>query len=171
MAQPLLLRRAKQLLDEGLGDAVGVVAGLDDQEVDGTDESAGRDRRSKGEHRPTHDVSLRLGDDDTGLRQVDELAQEVRGVERLWPASIGPPSLAQGDDPVDVGDTGVLGPGIPRRRVVPRRAGGPSRSIGVSSRRFGRGPRCPSSARERCDARDALTGAAIDLLQSDRRWL
>ena len=58
------------------------MAGIDDQEVDGPDEAAGDDRRSQGEDRPTDDVSLRLGDDDTGLRQVDELAKEVSGIER-----------------------------------------------------------------------------------------
>ena len=64
------------------------------------------DRRPQGEDRPTYDVSLRLGDDDTGLRQVDELAEEVRGIERAL-ATIDPTTvIAQGDDPVDIGDTG-----------------------------------------------------------------
>jgi hypothetical protein len=82
------------------------VAGIDDQQVDGPDKAAGHDRRSQGEDRPTHDVSLRLGDDDTGLRQVDELAEEIRGIERAL-ATIDPTVLiAQGDDAVDIGDTG-----------------------------------------------------------------
>ena len=82
------------------------MAGIDDQKVDGPDVAAGDDRRTQGEDRPTHDMSLRLGDDDTGLRQVDELAKEVRGIERAL-ATIDPTAfIAQGDDAVDVGDTG-----------------------------------------------------------------
>ena len=46
------------------------------------DEAAGTDRRTQREDRPTHDEALRLGDDDAGLRQVDELAEEIRGSER-----------------------------------------------------------------------------------------
>ena len=38
----LVAGRSKQLLDEGFGDAIGVVAGIDDQEVDGPDDSRRR---------------------------------------------------------------------------------------------------------------------------------
>ena len=82
------------------------MAGIDDQEVDGPDEAAGDDRRTQGEHRPTYDVSLRLGDDDTGLREVDELTKEVRGTERSSATVAIDGRAAKGDEPIDIRDTG-----------------------------------------------------------------
>ncbi len=82
------------------------MTGIDDQEVDGPDEAAGEDRRPQGEDGPTHDLPLRLGDDDTGLREIDKLAQEVRGSQRALATVHRTTIVTQGDDAVDVRDTG-----------------------------------------------------------------
>ena len=78
----LVAGRADDLFDESFGHPIGVVVGIDDQEIDGPDEAAGADRRSEREDGPAHDVPLRLGDEDARLRQVDELAEQVRRIER-----------------------------------------------------------------------------------------
>ena len=57
--QPLLLADRMQLLEERRGDPVGVVLGVDDQEVDRADVAAGSDGRPKGQDRATDDHPLR----------------------------------------------------------------------------------------------------------------
>src|SRR3546814_3448503 len=49
---------------------------------DGPDETAGADRRTEGQDGPADDVTLGLGHEDAGLRQVHELPEQVGGVER-----------------------------------------------------------------------------------------
>jgi hypothetical protein len=51
---------------------------VDDQEIDRADETAGAHRGTKGQDGPAHDDALRLGDEDTGLRQVHELTEQIR---------------------------------------------------------------------------------------------
>jgi hypothetical protein len=60
----------------------GVVLRVDDQEVDRADVPAGADRRPEREDRATDHHALRLRDDDARLRQVDQLAHQIRGTER-----------------------------------------------------------------------------------------
>lgn len=80
--------------------------GIDDQKVYGPDIATGDDRWPQGEDRPTHDMPLRLGNDDSRLRKIDELTQEVRSVERARATVHLTTLVAQGDEPVDVRDTG-----------------------------------------------------------------
>ena len=51
----LVAGRSEELLEERLGDSVGVVLRVDDQEVDGADVAAGSDGRPEGEDRATDD--------------------------------------------------------------------------------------------------------------------
>ena len=78
----LVAGRADDLLDESVRHPVGVVVGIDDQEVDGPDEATRADRRSEREDGAAHDVPLGLGDEDARLRQVDELAEQISRIER-----------------------------------------------------------------------------------------
>ena len=80
--------------------------GIDDQQVDGPDEAAGPDRWAEGQDGPTDDGPLCLGDEDTGLRQIDELTQEIRGIERARVTVVTKVAAAKGDDPIDIRDTG-----------------------------------------------------------------
>ena len=72
----------EHLLEEGVGHVVDVVTRVDQQEVDGADVAAGADGRPEGEHRPTDQFASLFGHEDAGLRQVDQLAKEIRGDQR-----------------------------------------------------------------------------------------
>ena len=74
--QPLLPRRAKGLLHERVGHAIGIVVRVDDQEVDRPDVAAGDDRRPQGEHRPADELPSHLGHEQARVRQVDQLPQQ-----------------------------------------------------------------------------------------------
>ena len=105
-AQPLLLRRPEQLLERSLGDAFDVVARIDDQEVDRPDVAAGTDGRPEREDRAAR-RSCRCvsATSDARLRKVDELPQQVRGVERVAAdRHRRGPSAHERDDALDVGD-------------------------------------------------------------------
>ena len=95
-----------RVLEERVGHSVGVMVGVDDQEIDRADETTCADRGSKGQDGPTHDDALCLGDEDARLRQVDELAHEVRGIERARVTVDTKVCVAQGDETIDIGDTG-----------------------------------------------------------------
>ena len=81
-------------------------SGSTTSEIDGADEAAGADRGPKGQDGPADDDALRLGDEDAGLRQVYELTEEVRGVERARVMVDPKVAVAQGDETIDVRDTG-----------------------------------------------------------------
>ena len=103
---PLVAGRSNDLLEEGCGDAVDVVFPVDNQEVHRTDETAGTDGRPKGEDRtPDHDA-LRLRNEDARLRQVHQLAEKIRCSEGAGVRRTAKATVAQGDEPVDVRDTG-----------------------------------------------------------------
>ena len=102
----LVAGRPEQLLEERLGDPVRVVLRVDDQEVDGADVAAGSNGRPEREDRAPDDDALRFRDDDAGLRQVDELAHEIGCAERALATVHLHRIVTQGDDPVDVRDTG-----------------------------------------------------------------
>jgi hypothetical protein len=81
------------------------VAGIDDQEVDGPDEASGPDRWTKGQDGPTDHGSLRLGDEDAGLREVHELTEQIRCVERARVTVFTKVVAAKGDETIDIRDT------------------------------------------------------------------
>ena len=146
----LVAGRADGLLEEGAGDPVGVVVGIDDQEVDGPDEAAGAHRRAEGEDGPADDVALRLGDEDAGLRQVDELAEQVGGIERARATVDTTVSVAQRDETIDIRDTGgsdqvfhAEGSHLAGRRPLPLDRGRSDRGPGPA------GPRSRASMRAR----------------------
>src|SRR5262245_28134833 len=68
--------RSDDFLEERSGHPVGIVARIDDQEVDRAHEAAGPDRRTEGQDGSTDHRSMRFGDEDAGLREVDELPEQ-----------------------------------------------------------------------------------------------
>ena len=99
-----VLRRAKDLLDEHVGDPVGIVPRIDDEEVHRPDVPARPDRRPEGEERRPDDFSSRLRDEHARLRKVDQLSQEVRSHERAATIRRRGRRRAKRDQPIDVGD-------------------------------------------------------------------
>jgi hypothetical protein len=55
---------------------------------------------------PPTTILMRLRDEDTGLRQVHELTQQIPGVEWAGVALGTKVRVAQGDETIDIGDTG-----------------------------------------------------------------
>jgi hypothetical protein len=134
-------RRADDFFEKGVRDPVRVMVGVDDQEIDRADEPTCADRGSKGQDGPTHDDALCFGDEDAGLRQVDELAHEVRGIERAGITVDTKVRVAQCDETIDVGDTGYSdqvfhaeGSYLAGRRPLPLARGPPTlgRYLGAS---------------------------------------
>ncbi len=82
------------------------MVGIDDQEIDSTDEAARLDRWAKSQNGSTHDLALRLRHEDTGLRQVDELTEQIRRPERTRATVSIDRLLAQGDESIDVRHAG-----------------------------------------------------------------
>src|SRR5450756_780246 len=77
----LVPRRPEQLLNEDAGHLFLVVARIHDQEIHRTDVAAGLDGRPKGEHRKPGHCAKGFRDEDGGLREKDQLPQQVSGVE------------------------------------------------------------------------------------------
>src|SRR5579859_3043231 len=63
----LVLGRAEDLLEEGRRQPVRIVVGVEDEEVDRADVTAGPDRWTEGEDRATDHFAPRLGDEDARL--------------------------------------------------------------------------------------------------------
>jgi len=82
------------------------MVGIDDQEIDRADEAASADRGSKSQDGPTHDDALRLGDEDAGLREVHELTEQIRGIERAGGTIHTKVHVAERDETIDIRDTG-----------------------------------------------------------------
>src|SRR4029079_16129363 len=80
-AATLVARRSEQLLEQRVDDAVRVVVGIDHDQVHGTDEAAGPDGRTEGEHRASDHLAPSLGDEDARLREVDQLSEQVTRVQ------------------------------------------------------------------------------------------
>ena len=102
----LVAGRAESLFEKGLRDPVGVMVGVDDQEIDGADETARSNGRTQGQDGPAHDAAVRLGDEDAGLRQVDQLTEQIRGVEWAGVTVDTKVRVAQRDETIDIRDTG-----------------------------------------------------------------
>ena len=82
------------------------MVGIDDQQIDGADEAPGTNRGSEGQDGASDHVPRRFGDEDAGLWQVDELAEQIRGIERAGAMIQTTVRVAEGDEAIDVGDTG-----------------------------------------------------------------
>src|SRR5919112_1524032 len=128
--------RPNGLLDEEIRDRVDVTLGIRDEEIDRADVAAGSDGRTDREDRAARDLPPLLRDEDAGMGQEDELAQDVSGVE-LAGHAVAHPVAAQCDEAVDIRDPSwpdpvlhepVLAPCVGRRqpdaRVVRRTARG-----------------------------------------------
>ena len=102
----LVTRRSEQLFEQRLGDPLGVVRRIDDQEIDRSDVATGANGRSEGEDRTTDNGPPSFGDNDAGLRQVDELAEEIGRTERALTTTDAQRFVAQGNKTLDIGDTG-----------------------------------------------------------------
>jgi hypothetical protein len=100
----LVACRSDDLLNEGIGHAINVVVGIHHEKVHRPHESAGANRRPEGEDRPADHLTPNLGDEDAGLREVDQLSEQVRWRERTRSVRRPDGSIAQGDEPIDVGD-------------------------------------------------------------------
>ena len=83
-----------------------VALGDDSVRIDRADVAACLDGGSQREDRAADHISLRLGNDDAGLWQVDQLTEKVRGAERALATGHPHRAVTQGDDTLDVGDTG-----------------------------------------------------------------
>jgi hypothetical protein len=77
---------------------------VDDEEVHGAHVAAGDDRRAKDEDRPTDHLAPNLGDEDAGLGEIDELAEEIGGVQRMSGAGGVEHGDTERDETIDVGD-------------------------------------------------------------------
>src|SRR5437867_4845434 len=73
----LVGRRLEAILDEARAHGVRCARRVDDEQVDGSDVSAGANRRPDREHGAADDVPLALRNQDRGVRQEHELAQHV----------------------------------------------------------------------------------------------
>ncbi|HEY4188863.1 MAG TPA: hypothetical protein VGM28_00450 [Candidatus Limnocylindrales bacterium] len=100
----LVAGRPEQFLEKRLGDAICVVLRVDDEEVDRADVTAGPNGWTEREDRAPDDDALRFRDDDARLREIDQLAHQVRHAERAVAAAHLHGTVAQGDDPIDVRD-------------------------------------------------------------------
>jgi hypothetical protein len=69
--------RSDDLLEQCVGDAIGVVGRVDDEKIDCADEAAGPDRRPQRQHGSTHDLAPDLRDEDARLREIDQLSEQV----------------------------------------------------------------------------------------------
>ena len=147
------------------------MVGVDDQEVDGADVPAGADRRPKREDGATDDVPLRLGDEDAGLREVDELAEQIRGTERArrhGPRE-GPRRSSATSRSMSVTRAARTRYSTPKVRTSQGGDRRPSTGVSDRGRTGGRGP----SDRRAMDAhdasRDARPGCGRPVLHSGRR--
>ena len=73
----LVACRPEELLQQRVGDAIRVMVGIDHDEVHGADEATGPDGRTEGENRASDHLAPSLGDEDAGLREVDQLSEQV----------------------------------------------------------------------------------------------
>ena len=76
-ATALVARRPQDLLEQRVGHAVRVVIGIDDDQVDDSDEAARPDRGTEGEDRTSDHIAPGLGNEDARLREVDQLSEQV----------------------------------------------------------------------------------------------
>src|SRR3990172_522187 len=102
----LVGRRSEGLREEGPRHVVRVHVRCDDEEIDRADVAAGPYRGADREDRAAHDLPSPFGDEDAGVRQVDQLPEQIRGIERRPGAAGADPLATQGDELVDVRDPG-----------------------------------------------------------------
>ena len=103
----LVRRRPEHLSDQHVGDLLRPRAVGDRDQIDGSHEAAGPNGRAEREHRGPGDLAPRFGDEDRGLWEEDQLAEEVPGIEltELAPCARGAEDVvAERDDAIDVRD-------------------------------------------------------------------
>src|SRR5262245_31874756 len=166
----LVARRLEAFLDEACAHGVRCARRVDDEQIDDSDVPAGANRGPDREHGAADDVPLALGNQDGGVRQEHELAQDVSGTERAGRA-IGQAIAAQRDESLDIGDAGRSDPVL--------HAGGCSQiwsealpDSSLSSRPWPTRPPGSRTAREdACCASEMLPARERPALQSVRRSL
>ena len=115
--------RSDYFVQERLGDPIRVVLWVDDKQIDGSDKPAGSNRRSKRENRPPDHVAPDLGDEDARLGEIDQLSEQVCGVERALLIGRANDPAAQCDETLDVRDPGRSNLIFHAGEVPPRRVG------------------------------------------------
>ncbi len=103
-AAALVARRSKDLLQQRIGNAVCVVVGIDHDEVHGADEATGPDGWAKGEHRASDHFAPGFGNEDAGLREIDQLSEQVSRIHRSRSPGRANRPAAERDEPFDVRD-------------------------------------------------------------------
>jgi len=93
-------------------------------EIDRADVAAGADRGANREDRAARELPPLLRDDDAGVGQEDQLAQDVSGVE-LAGGAVAEPAAAQRDESVDVRDPGRSDPVLHEPVLLPGSDGAP----------------------------------------------
>src|SRR5215210_5127866 len=101
----LVGRRSEALLDEAVAHGVRFARRVDDEQVDGSDIAPAANRRPDREDCAADEVAPAFGDQDGGVWQEDQLAEEVRGTQRAGRA-ITKAFAAEGDECLDVRDPG-----------------------------------------------------------------
>src|SRR5829696_8029932 len=105
----LVGRRPEALLDEAVAHGVRFARRVDDEQVDGSDVAPSANRWSDREDGAADDPAPRFRDEDGGVRQEDQLPQEVRGAKRAGRA-VTQAVAAEGDECLDVRDPGRSDP-------------------------------------------------------------
>jgi hypothetical protein len=165
---PLVAGGPEQFLEQGCGDALRVVLPVDHQEIDRADVTAGSNGWPEREDRATDDDTLRLRDDNARLREIDELAHQIGRSERALATVDLHRIIAQGDEPVDVRDTGCSDQVF--HAVGSNLAGFGDQALDrVRSRRH-RGPRS-ARWRQAMDRSRRAQGCGRPVLHSGRRWV
>src|SRR5215217_311778 len=118
----LVRRGAQAFLDEAIAHGIRFARRVDDEQVDGPDIAARPDRWPDGEHRTADDRPPMFGDEHGGVRQEDELAEDV-GCPEPTGRAVAQAIAAERDECLDVGDLGRSDPVLHEPDVLPRADG------------------------------------------------
>jgi hypothetical protein len=103
-AAALVASRADELLEERIRHSVHIVVRIHDEEVHRPDVASSPDRRPERENRASDDVAPSFGDEDTGLRKIDQLSKQVSRHERAHGTGRLEKPGAQRDEPFNIRD-------------------------------------------------------------------
>ena len=95
---------AQDFFDEDVDDGVDVVVGIAHKQIDRPDEAAGADRRPEGQDGRPDDRPMRFDHEHGRLRQIHELAEQIRRDERGVTGGLRCRLGAQRDESIDIRD-------------------------------------------------------------------